>query len=82
MAIRKTTTKKVTNTKYTIIEDCGRIDNIRLTYGKWNDNEEKYDLRTWYKNKDTGEEKAGKGISLTGEQLEKLYEILKEMVKE
>lgn len=81
MAIRKTT-KKVTDTKYTVIEDCGRIGNIRLTYGKWNDNDEKYDLRTWYKNKDTGEERAGKGIGLTGEQLEELYKILKEMVEE
>jgi len=81
MAIRKTT-KKATDTKYTVIEDCGRIDNIRLTYGKWNDNDEKYDLRTWYKNKDTGEEKPGKGIGLTGEQLEELYKILKEMVEE
>ena len=82
MAIRKATTKKISNTKYTVIENCGKIDNIRLTYGKWNDNNEKYDLRTWYRNRDTGEEKAGKGISLTGEQLENLYKILKKMVEE
>lgn len=78
MAFRKTTGKANNNTGYVMIEDCGEITkNIRLTYGKWGDHEEKYDIRSWYKDKATGEMKAGKGISLTGEQLEVLYEILK-----
>lgn len=83
MAIRKTETKEKANKKtYEMIEDCGRIGNVRLTYGRWGNNKEKYDLRTWYIDKETEEEKPGKGIGLTGEQLEGLYKILKGMVEE
>lgn len=84
MAIRKSTkANRTVNNAYTTIETCGHItNNIRLTYGKWGDNAEKYDLRSWYKDKVTDEEKPGKGISLTGEQLEVLYNVLKAMVED
>lgn len=82
MAIRKGTSKS-NNTTYTLIEECGNItDTIKLTYGKWGEREEKYDIRSWYKDKNTEEMKAGKGISLSGEQLEELYEIIKKMVED
>lgn len=84
MAIRKSTkANRTANNAYTTIETCGHItNNIRLTYGKWGDNAEKYDLRSWYTDKVTNEEKPGKGISLTGEQLEVLYNVLKAMVED
>ena len=46
----------------------------------WNGKEAKYDLRTWKTDED-GEEKCGKGIGLSGEELEALGELIKELTK-
>jgi len=54
---------------------------LELRYGSWNGNVDKYDLRKWYVDED-GEEKCAKGVGLTGEELVKLLEILKEYAAE
>ena len=66
--------------KYEVIEECGTISTngdweLKLRYMSWNGNDPKYDLRPW--NTETG--RCAKGIGLTGEQLESLFKILKEM---
>ena len=85
MAIKKTTKAKEDSIKMEIIEKCGVISenngySLELRYVAWNGGEPKYDVRQWYE-KD-GVEKCGKGITLTGEQLEKLGEIITELAKE
>ena len=76
--------KKSNNTndeiKYEVLEECGTISvngnwETKLRYMSWNGNEPKYDIRAW--NTENG--RCGKGIGLTGEQLESLLAILKEM---
>lgn len=89
MAIRKSNANatKANEPSFNLIEDCGKIADrnngweLRLRYGSWNGNEEKYDLRAW-KEDDEGNEKCLKGISLSGEELESLYNILKGMVED
>ena len=67
-----------------VVEKCGVISEgtngwtTELRYISWNGKEPKYDIRPWCTNED-GTEKCGKGITLTGEQFEKLGEIIKEM---
>lgn len=67
--------------KYEIVEKCGVLGKrngdyaLELRLVKWNGNEPKYDIRCW---KDTDEgEKMLKGITMSGEELEALYGILK-----
>lgn len=82
MAIRKSNTKAKEPT-YEVLEECGTLSTnnkgweMKLRYMSWNGNEPKYDLRSW-KEDETGE-KCSKGITLTGEELEALLGILKEM---
>lgn len=82
MEIRKTDKKaKEENTKYKVIEKCGVIGErsggytLELRFVEWNGNPAKYDLRPW-KVKDDGTEICGKGITLTGEELEALGELI------
>lgn len=86
MAIRKTNTKvatKPTEPTYEVLEECGILSTnsrgweLKLRYISWNGNEPKYDLRSW--KEDENGEKCSKGITLTGEELEALLNILKEM---
>lgn len=82
MAIHKTNTK-VDEIKYEVQEDHlvakrnGGYE-LRLRFMSWNGKEARYDLRTW-KTDENGEEKCGKGISLTGEELEALGNLIKEL---
>ena len=89
MAFIKTSTKGNANTKtdptYEVHENFGIVGKrtgdwqIELRLISWNGNEPKYDLRPW---KDTDEgEKCGKGITLSGEEMENLLDILKEMAE-
>lgn len=54
-----------------VVEELGTIKNgskpIRVRVVSWDNGEPKIDIRTWYFDSD-GEEKPGKGISLTLEQ--------------
>lgn len=84
MAIRKSSKANNNEIRYEVIEKCGVIEeknggySLELRYVAWNGGDPKYDIRTW-KAKDDGTEIVGKGITLTGEELEKLGEIIKEM---
>lgn len=84
MAIKKSNAKANDEIKMEVLEKCGIISErangwtTELRYVSWNGNEPRYDIRTW-KIKDDGTEVCGKGITLTGEELEKLGEIIKEM---
>ena len=85
MAIRKS--GNTNEIKYEVVEKCGIISegnggyNMELRYISWNGKEPKYDIRTW-KIKEDGTEIMGKGITLTGEQLENLGEIINRLAKE
>lgn len=85
MAIKKN--GKTNEISYEVLEKCGVISegnggyNMELRYISWNGKEPKYDIRTW-RTKDDGTEIMGKGITLTGEQLEKLGEIINDLAKE
>ena len=84
MAIKKSGKAKDEGIKYEVLEKCGVISEgkngwtTELRYVKWGDNDPKYDVRSWVTNEE-GVEKCGKGITLTGEQLEALGNIIKGM---
>ena len=87
MAFKKSnTTKTTTEPTYEVLEECGTISSnsrgweMKLRYISWNGNEPKYDLRSW--KEDENGEKCSKGITLTGEELESLLNILKKMESE
>lgn len=83
MKIKKSTTKAKTkeNPTYEVLEECGTLSSnsrgweLKLRYISWNGNEPKYDLRSW--KEDENGERCGKGMTLTGEELEALLNILK-----
>lgn len=71
---------------FEVLEECGVIGargkgELKLRYMAWNGQEPKYYVNPWYTDKN-GEEKCYQGISFTGEELESLYRILKQMVEE
>ena len=76
--------KKNSELKYEILEKFGELD-VEGKYTKelrlisWNGNIPVYDLRGWWTDEKTGEEKMTKGITLNSEELESLYEILMKM---
>ncbi|MBE6895058.1 MAG: hypothetical protein E7483_05615 [Ruminococcaceae bacterium] len=67
--------------KYEIVEKLGVLSQGKggwqreLNLVSWNDREPKYDLRDWSENN----EKMGKGISLTAEEVAVLKELLDEI---
>ena len=67
--------------KYEIVEKLGVLSQGKggwqreLNLVSWNDREPKYDLRNWSE----GNEKMGKGISLTAEEVAVLKEMLDEI---
>lgn len=71
---------------FNTVEECGTISTrnngweLKLRYGNWNGNEDKYDLRAWKEDENTGEEKCLKGISLSGEELEALGRLIMSMI--
>ena len=79
-------TKKEDDFKYEVVEECGTLGQrnggyeLKLRLIKWNGNDPKYDLRCW-KETDEGE-KMLKGQTMSGEELEALYGILKGMAEE
>ena len=85
MAIRKTTAK-TDSINYNVLEECGVIATrkggyeLKLRYMSWNDREPVYDLRPWKIN-DEGEEICGKGLTLSGEELESLGNLIASMME-
>lgn len=72
--------------KYEVVEQLGVLDSDspnpkELRVVRWNDGDAKFDLRNWKKNED-GTETPLKGIVLDQEELQSLYEILKQMDEE
>ena len=70
---------------YEVIEKCGIISErggwkLELRYVSWNGKEPKYDLRPWKETEDG--ETCNKGITLTGEELESLMNVLNRMANE
>ena len=89
MAIKGTNYNKRSNdeVKYKVLEECGTISErgdykLKLRYMQWNDGPEKYDLRPWTVDEETGQEKCGKGITLSGEELLELGNLIKRMEEE
>lgn len=87
MAIKKSGVSKANDKfEYEVIEKCGVISEgnngwaTELRYVAWNGGDPKYDIRAWKETEDG--EKMGKGITLTGEQLEALGNLIKEMESE
>lgn len=58
----------------------GKSSRKELRLISWNEKEPKYDIRDWWNDKE-GNEKMGKGITLTKEEAKKLAEIIKKGVK-
>ena len=83
MAIKKSGKANDEEIKYGVEEKCGVIAernggyNLELRYVAWGDGGW-YDIRPW-KTKDDGTEVCGKGITLTGEELEVLGQLIKDM---
>lgn len=89
MAIKKANaTQKSSTPIFNTVEECGTISTrnngweLKLRYGNWNGNEDKYDLRPWKEDENTGEERCLKGISLSGEELEALGKLILSMMEE
>jgi hypothetical protein len=67
--------------KYEIKEKLGILSNSSKGWAKelnlisWNEREPKYDIRDW----DTGNEKMGKGVTLSKEELKALRDLLNDM---
>lgn len=54
----------------------GKSSTKELRLISWNDKDAKYDIRDWWTDKD-GNEKMGKGITLTTEEAKELVKLLK-----
>ena len=86
MAIKKNGSES--RIKYDVLEKCGIIAernggwNLELRYMSWNDKEPKYDIRTWKTDEETGEERCNKGLTLSGEELEALGELIMKLAEE
>ena len=87
MAIKKSGATENKEINYEVHEECGELtarkngDVVKLRYLSWNGRDPKYDLRLWSTD-DDGNEKCGKGIGLTGEELEELYEVIGKLINE
>lgn len=75
-------TKKNANTEVTfeVVKEIGALNDkgMELRIVAWNGGEPKFDIRSWYTNKN-GEERCGKGICLTKEELSNLVKLLGEL---
>lgn len=84
MAIKKNGKVNDNGINYEVIEECGTVAErsggyeLKLRYISWNGKDPRYDLRPW-KVDDEGKEVCGKGITLTGEELESLGNLIKGM---
>lgn len=70
--------------KYEVKKNIGKLgDNskLELRIVSWNDRESKIDIRSWYTTED-GEEKCGKGVSLTNDEAKVLVDLLTKYTEE
>lgn len=84
MVIKTNKTEKI---QYEVIEKLGilgerkgrngRTETVELRYVSWNGKDPKYDIRPWYEDED-GIERMSKGITLNGNELLVLRDILME----
>ena len=90
MAINKNYSSKAKKTddfKYEVVEECGNLavrqngDVVKLRYISWNDRPPRYDLRVWSEDED-GNERCGKGVGLSGEELEELYGLIGKLMED
>ncbi len=88
MAINKKYSSKAKDDfKYEVIEECGELaarsngDIVKLRYISWNGRDPKYDLRVWGTD-DEGNERCGKGVGLSGEELEELYNLIGKLMED
>ena len=77
------TNKKNTEVTFNVVKKIGVIsksekNSLELRVVSWNGGDEKYDIRTWWTDKN-GVEKCGKGVRLSEEELARLAEILGEL---
>lgn len=83
MAFRKSKSESTSEINYKVLEEYGTLSvnangwELKLRYISWNGKEPKYDLRSW--KEDENGEKCSKGITLTGEEMETLLEIMLKM---
>ena len=66
---------------YSVEKKCGviathRNDSVELRLVSYGGREAKYDIRAWYD--DNGQEKMGKGVTFTREELETLRDLINE----
>ena len=74
--------KKENDFKYEVKAKLGDLSEKKeLRVIAWSDNEPCLDLRNWWLDK-SGNEKCGKGITLTDDEAKKLMELLTEYFKE
>lgn len=78
--------KKEEAVRYEVLEKCGVLGkrgsyNLELRYVSWNGNAPRYDLRAWGTDKE-GNEKCGKGFTLSGDELDALGDLIEKMRKE
>lgn len=90
MAIKTSGYKAKTKTddfKYEVIEECGSLparsngDVVKIRYISWNGRDPKYDIRVWSTD-DDGNERCGKGIGISGEELEGIYNLIGKLMEE
>lgn len=90
MAIKTSNYKakaKTDDFKYEVIEECGSLparsngDVVKIRYISWNGRDPKYDIRVWSTD-DDGNERCGKGVGISGEELEGIYNIIGKLMEE
>lgn len=83
----KKNTAKADAINYKVLEECGTVAarkggyELKLRYISWNGRDPVYDLRPW-KVDDAGNETCAKGITVSGEELEALGNLIAGMMEE
>ena len=79
--------KSADEPKYEIIKHFGKLTDEEGKYNKelnlisWNDGDPKFDLRPWRESEEKGRQML-KGITLTAEEIEELYNLLQKIKEE
>lgn len=73
---------KTNDFSYEVKNTIGELsDKVQVKVVSWNGREAKIDVRQWFTDKD-GNEKCGKGISLTNDEAKKLVDLLSEYLND